>query len=252
MLDLESGRRAIKREYDALIDKLSAASDEQWTNPVRCVGWTVKELAEHVSGFGMFMADIMDRMRQGITEAAPRPERTPPPRPELLDMMRAGREKLYPVLDALTTEDVMKMAPFPFASLPGFVGLQIAAVEAGLHHNDLEWALGREVALPDDIADAAHTTVGPMMQMLAANASEKPTGQVAYRVACPSSTVSMYSTESGWEQGDAPAGAPVCEVSGDDSSVALYLLGRIPADHPTLKTTDPALAGKLKAYFPGP
>ena len=43
-----------------------------------------------------------------------------------------------------------------------------------------------------------------------------------------------------------------CEISGDDSPVALFVMGRIGADHPSLAVSDPAAAGTFKQYFPGP
>jgi hypothetical protein len=40
------------------------------------------------------------------------------------------------------------------------------------------------------------------------------------------------------------------QISGDDSAVALFVMGRITADHPSLTSTGAASA--FKTYFPGP
>ena len=46
--------------------------------------------------------------------------------------------------------------------------------------------------------------------------------------------------------------APSGGVLGGDSPVALFVMGRISADHPSLTVTDLAAAGTFKQYFPGP
>jgi len=44
-----------------------------------------------------------------------------------------------------------------------------------------------------------------------------------------------------------------CLISGAGSALALFVLGRIPATHPSLRIDgDRALAGQFKAFFPGP
>lgn len=43
-----------------------------------------------------------------------------------------------------------------------------------------------------------------------------------------------------------------CEIRGDDSSVALFVMGRIGADHPGITVTAEPVAKAFKQYFPGP
>lgn len=43
-----------------------------------------------------------------------------------------------------------------------------------------------------------------------------------------------------------------CEISGGDSPVALFVMGRIDASHPRLTVSDPAAGQAFKRYFPGP
>jgi hypothetical protein len=45
----------------------------------------------------------------------------------------------------------------------------------------------------------------------------------------------------------------VAGIAGDDSSVILFVVGRLPTTHPQLHMTgDPALAAAFKRWFPGP
>jgi hypothetical protein len=46
--------------------------------------------------------------------------------------------------------------------------------------------------------------------------------------------------------------AVTCEISGGYSPVALFVMGRIDAGHPSLTVTDPGAARAFKRYFPGP
>ena len=49
--------------------------------------------------------------------------------------------------------------------------------------------------------------------------------------------------------GDKPVS---CEVHGDDSSIALFVMGRISADRRSLTVTDLATARAFRQYLPGP
>lgn len=61
----------------------------------------------------------------------------------------------------------------------------------------------------------------------------------------------VYSADSGWrtDSTDAPAG---CVIDGQDSELALFMLGRRPAGSSTLTASDSALLAEFKRYLPGP
>src|SRR5438094_191102 len=77
-------------------------------------------------------------------------------------------------------------------------------------------------------------------------------GPLGYVLRSPSTTVTLVNRTGGWEQGSDDA-VPTTEIAGDNSSLALFGLGRIPADHASITVTgDPAAARSFKSYFPGP
>jgi hypothetical protein len=80
-----------------------------------------------------------------------------------------------------------------------------------------------------------------------------PANPVSFRLIAPSGRLLVAHAEDGWSMAPDPGDAPVsCEVHGDDSSVALFVMGRIGADHLGLTVTDQAAARAFKQYFPGP
>ena len=65
-------------------------------------------------------------------------------------------------------------------------------------------------------------------------------------------TVNVYSLGTGWSFGKAARNVTVCEIHGDDSSMALFVTGRIPVNDLRLWVTgvrEPARV--FKEYFPG-
>lgn len=60
-------------------------------------------------------------------------------------------------------------------------------------------------------------------------------------------------TQNAWSISPDAGSDPVsCEVRGDDSAVALFVMGRIGAGHPGIVVTDDPVARTFKRYFPGP
>lgn len=252
MLDLDVGRRVILRELDGLITRLDEASEADWERPVRCEGWTVLELAIHCTSAPRAGAESLRRMHSGVTEQPDPPVSPAPMRSEVIATLRLGRNELAAALNLLTPESLDAMAPLFFTSIPGVFAIQLLAVELGMHRNDLEWALGNREALPDEVIDAALTLVPVMLPGFAAGASETPARPVGYRFASPNQALELVFTDGEWRAGG-DASLPLCVIEGDDSSITLFVLGRIPSDHPSLTVSgETELADRFKRYFPGP
>jgi hypothetical protein len=158
----------------------------------------------------------------------------------------------------LPAEALAGIVPLPFGLLPAPAALQIVPLEYGFHRNDLEWALGDQAPLSADISTALLELAPGLMPMLAAGspvsgAGEQPGTPLAYQLAAAGATISAVFDGAAWAiMPGAPAGPKACQISGDDSPVALFIMGRISAAHPGLTVSDPAAAGHFKRYFPGP
>ena len=148
--------------------------------------------------------------------------------------------------------------PIPAGLLPAAVALQIVPLEYGFHRNDLDWALGSPADLGPDIASTLLATLPGMLPLLAAGSpihspGTVPAGPVSFRLTAPGGRFLASHDGSAWSvAADDGHAAVTCEISGGDSPVALFVMGRIDAGHPSITVTDPGAARAFKRYFPGP
>jgi uncharacterized protein (TIGR03083 family) len=258
MFDLTSATKAAEDDLGAIIDLLAGLTDDRWDAPVRCVGWRVSDLAAHVTGAGRGQAEGLRRAAAGITDLAVLdPPAARDPR-SLVAALKESRDKLMAALYDVQPSVLAGTVPLPFGLLPTQVALQVVALEYGFHRNDLGWALGHEVPLAEDMSATLLAILPGLLPMLAGGspvsaAGIAPANPVSFRLIAPSGRLLVAHAEDGWSMAPDPGDAPVsCEVHGDDSSVALFVMGRIGADHLGLTVTDQAAARAFKQYFPGP
>jgi hypothetical protein len=140
----------------------------------------------------------------------------------------------------------------PHGVTPVPLALDIFVFEAGIHASDFAAAVGQDRPLADDVAPVVATVLGLFLPAFAA---------LSTTAAPPSSTFSLRGdavrldgtwSDAGLVMGDA-AEEPTWTVSGDDSSVLLFAVGRLGADDPRLTVAGRAdLAGDFKEHVPGP
>ena len=258
MFDLAAATAAVERDFGAIINRLDSIADADWDNPVRCAGWQVKDLAVHVVGASRGQAEGLRRAVAGVTSLAvldPPAERGPR---DLLAALKDGRDGLLAALRGLPARALQGAVPLPFGLLPAPVALQIVPLEYGFHRNDLDWALGDHAALGADMSATLLGILPGLLPMLAAGSpvsagGAAPAEPVAYRLVAPSTQVLASYAQDGWSivPGENHT-AVACEISGDDSPMALFIMGRIDTGHPGITASDRAAAGAFKRYFPGP
>jgi uncharacterized protein (TIGR03083 family) len=253
MLDLAAVRQAILRDWDVVVERLESASNNDWNRPVRCVGWKVRDLAAHIAWGQSMEANALYLMRHGSSDP---PSGWKPDADSdtsiILDAIKSSKDKLYHELQALTPELLDGLCPLPYGSYPAAFALQIFTMEAGVHRNDLIWALGDKEPLSADVINATTTVLSVALPFLAQAATEQPAEGTSYKLLGSSVMIDIAYKESAWQIGIGDREA-TCKISGDDSTVILFALGRIPANYQSLTITgDRALAEKFKTYFPGP
>ena len=218
----------------------------------------MSDLAAHVASASRGQAEGLRRAAAGRTDLAvldPPAEREPR---ALLAALKDGRDRLLAALGGLAPQALEGIVPLPFGLLPAAVALQVVALEYGFHRNDLEWALGREVPLGDDMSGTLLAIMPGLLPMLAGGSPVSAPGivperPVSFRFLASSARLLTARTENAWSIGPDAGSDPVsCEVRGDDSSVALFVMGRIGTDHPGIVVTDVPVARTFKQYFPGP
>jgi uncharacterized protein (TIGR03083 family) len=255
MLDLETARTVAARELDAFIACLGDEQhgDHVWSRPVRCVGWRVANLAGHVAWVAAAQAQAVERLPAGDGN---RPNFEVPPSDqsasETMAALHAGRDRLVRALAVLTPTHLQAPCPLPFATIPGALALQLIACEYGIHANDLVWALGERAPLPHDVSLATAAILGPALPMLAMRSQlPAPPDGTSFRLA--GQTVRIANRRDGDRWCSADEGPWTTTISGDDSTVMLFAMGRVPVDDPGLRVSgETSMAARFKSYFPGP
>jgi len=258
VFDQPTATQATERDLAAIIDRLDGLADADWNAPVRCRGWQVTDLAVHVAGAAGGQAEALRRGAAGVTDLArlaPPPDRDPR---SLIAALKDRQDRLISALRELPQHALEGTVPLPFGLLPAAVALQIVPLEYGFHRNDLDWALGDPVPLSQDISSTLLGIVPGLLPMLAAgspvhNPGARPAEPVSFRLITPGARFLASYAADGWsvtpEDGSA---AVTCEISGDNSAVALFVMGRISASHPSITVSNPGAAQAFKQYFPGP
>jgi len=244
MLDVEAARRAHSRDMGEVLNRLTLASDVEWLAPTPCVGWTVADMAAHLGAGQAMRADALSRMQAGVEEPGPVPE-VRGDRAAVLAILKEQNARVEAEFARLTESDVQRAVPMPFGALPLGVMAQIFVMEAGVHAQDVQMAMSGQAVLPLDVIEA---TTGVLTLVL--HRGEPPAEEgVAYRLC--SNNIDICFTWRGGEWDHEPhEGA--CLIEGDDNTVLLFALGRIPPEDPGLRVGDLDAARRFKAYFPGP
>lgn len=253
MLSPVAARGVITREILAVLERLERASNDDWATRTRCTDWTVEDVARHIAWGQSFEAEAVTKALAGITDASlGRVVDASADRPGIVAAIRANHAELLAALDSVTEDQLGALCPIGYADVPIAFAVNIFAFEAGVHGNDLGWALGDERPLPVDVITATAAVLGASWPGFAAAATRSPDGATGYRLASSNVAYQMAWDRGGWSyDGDLPE--RTCRIDGDDSSILLFGLGRIPADHPSIGVSGAReLVDDFKVFFPGP
>jgi uncharacterized protein (TIGR03083 family) len=253
MLVPVAAREVIAHEIGAVLERLEQASNDDWATQTRCTDWTVEDLARHIAWGQSFEAEAVTKALAGITDVSlGRLVDVNADRPSIVAAIRANHAELLAALDSVTEEQLGALCPIGYANVPIAFAVNIFAFEAGVHGNDLGWALGDERPLPADVITATAAVLGASWPGFAAAARRAPAGAIGYRLASSNVAYQMAWDGRNWSyDGDLPE--RTCRIDGDDSSILLFGLGRIPADHPSIGVSGArALVDDFKVFFPGP
>lgn len=256
-LAFEAVRASVERDWRRFLSLLTPLTeDDGWTAPTRLRGWSVRDLAVH-SVWGVSMeADALHRWRTSAGGRADGRRVDASANGEgVVNELDAAVRALVSELEAAAAEGGPEApAPLPYGDVPVPMFLDILVMEAGVHASDLADALGFDDGLPDDVVAASAAFLNTFLPLLASRATEPPPGPTT--LALQGTTVRLafhYDGEAWRPADDAATGPAAATVAGDDSTVLLYALGRVPVDDPGLTVTgDPAAASLFKSWVPGP
>jgi uncharacterized protein (TIGR03083 family) len=252
VLDLTTCREVVRREIAADLARLERAPEEDWDRPTRLPAWSVRKLARHIAYGQELEAEAMRRAREGIPEAADAP--TPgPDQGSILAAIRRNHEQLLAEMDQHTPESLgSTICPMYYGPVPGPFAVNVWAFEAGIHGNDLAAVLGGDLPLAPDVVQATATVLGASLPLLATAATERPASRIAFLLVGDTIRLDVRYDGASWQPGPGPAEETI-RISGDDTAVLLFALGRIVLDHPGLAVSGSREeARRFKDYAPGP
>jgi uncharacterized protein (TIGR03083 family) len=252
MLDLTTCREVVRREIAADLARLERTPEEKWDHPTRLPGWSVRNLARHIAYGQELEAEAMRRAREGIPEAADAP--TPgSDKGAILAAIRRNHEQLLAEMDQHTPESLASaICPMYYGPVPGPLAVNVWAFEAGVHGNDLAAALGEDLPLARDVVQATAAVLGASLPLLATAATERPASPVAFLLAGDTIRLEVRYDGASWQPAPGLAEETV-RISGDDTALLLFALGRVGLDHPGLAVSgSQEEARRFKDYAPGP
>jgi uncharacterized protein (TIGR03083 family) len=191
-MDPDDVWRGIDDQRRRLVDLLEDLSDQEWQHPSLCEGWTVRQVAAHVAlhntGWSAMPRAVLDTIRAGGLEGAIH--------------AAACRHAQLPTerIVAEIRERIGVWRPLPMVTYRG------TAIDYLVHLQDIAIPLGRQEAMPVDVATVAADELWRSPRMF--HARRRFAG---YR---------LVATDTEWSAGQGR------EVTGPISAILLLLTGR--------------------------
>ena len=249
----EEYRSILRREWESVSRVLAGLSDEDWSRPTRCAGWSILDLGRHVVWGVSMEADALRRARTGERDPADGTTMADDSRPqEVLAALQGATADLDAEMQALGPDSGTLTCPMPYGEVPLPAVLDIYVFEAGYHASDFADAVGEDRPLAADVVPSTAAVMGQFLPVFAAGSTSTPPEGTSFSLKGAAVSLDGHWSAEGLVMGD-PAPDPTVTVAGDDSSVLLFAAGRLGADDQRLSvegSTD--LARDFKVYVPGP
>jgi uncharacterized protein (TIGR03083 family) len=271
-LDVAEAKALTLASWDAFAAALRAAGPGAAAVPTRLAGWVVEDLVRHTA-WGMSME--AESLRLAVAGPAGSGVRasgraTDGLTAHALDLAwhrsRAELAAAFDTVGAAVRRGAVPVLPLPYGDVPLAAALDTFVMEAAVHHDDLQAALGPR-ADPPPLDPRVLRPCARFLQhfwgALASVGTPVPAGTTLLLVG---DTVALGGTYDGttWRTvdphgaaPDVPGGpatgspAPRAVLRGDDSTVLRVALGRLPVDALHVEG-DATLAHAFKAHVPGP
>ncbi|MFZ0158853.1 MAG: maleylpyruvate isomerase family mycothiol-dependent enzyme [Kineosporiaceae bacterium] len=198
-MELDRAWQAIDAQRRAVTDLLSTLTVEEWTRPSLCTGWTVRDVAAHLT-----------LQQQGLRDVLGMLAHTPPS-----GMNRMIREAARRKADVPTEQLVAEIAAMVGSRRHNLgVSHRETLIDILVHSQDIAVPLGRAFALDPEAAAVAASRVWSRGWPF------YPRGRLR--------GISLVATDIPWSQGSGP------EARGPIGAILLVLTGRAEAALPAL------------------
>jgi uncharacterized protein (TIGR03083 family) len=244
-------RAVVAREWTGFVEALRRAGPDAPDRSTRCAGWQVADLANHVHWGMTLETDGLRRARTGT--AGPAEGVTPAtdtPWPAVVDALARARDALLDELDRLAADEHDRPLPMPYGDLPVALARPVFAMEAGVHGSDLAHALGGDDTLAPDVCAATVAFLRVYAPLLANAAGTTAAAGTVIVLRGEAGELRLGTDADGRWRADPPGDATVA-ITGPDSPLWLFALGRRPLDGLTVGG-DADLAAAFPRLIPGP
>ncbi len=256
MNHLDTTLDVLTREWGDVVRLLGDVTTDGWRRPTRLAGWTVADLGAHLVWGVSMEAEAVRRARRGVEMLADGRHLPTDDAPMVPDALASAVAELLEALHALRAADDLDrervLVPLATGAFPLPFVQAVLAMEAGIHADDVRAALGQPRPLPDDVVRATLDVLRAYLPVMGAAGAPGPADGTRVVVVGGSFSLGLQHASDGWAVDDG-TGPATTTVAADDSDAVRFLMGRIPADAPTLTITgerEPAAA--FKRWFPGP
>jgi len=228
-------RGTLLDEMAACVDRLDRLDEGDWSRPIRVPGRTVLDT---VNAVAERLRRLEAELGSGLAVDAPHGTAASSPA-EALAATHAAHDALFATLDAPPehVDESKLLGPL---------------LSTALAHHDVLHAVGAEQALRDAVATiAARSIAGILAAPIFEGLTRHPEQPIAYRLVAPTATTAVWSMGDQWHFGGDKR-FPTCHINADDSSMLLFVTGRIaPGDLRLWVTGERELVWLFKDYFPG-
>ena len=250
MLELDDARVALRRELGEIVDCLDHLEPPLWTSTTGLDEWRIVDLARHLVWGQRLQALAWAQLNAGSLSARVPDEPTSSAPGDLVAELRSAHEEFMTELAVVGNAQLGQSCPLPYGVLPGGFVLQIAVMEAGVHHYDLAASIATRHELPADVTTACLAVVPGLLQTMSTASAEPIDEGLSYRFAGDRLDLTIRREADTWKIGDVDE--PACVISGPDADLILFVLGRIDCTSPSLAVQNVTDAAAFKRRFPGP
>jgi uncharacterized protein (TIGR03083 family) len=241
-LPLGDLRALVERESRWIAATLAATDATAWTRRTRCGGWSIADLAAHVTTGQRFASEVLAAAIEGRA-AAPGKDFSAD-RATTIEAFGKATQQVGKALARLVPADLEREVVIADEAVALQHLVQVVATELAVHALDLADALGE----PRHLASDAVQSVAFVLPDLLDPGPPPPAG-TSYLLRSLAFRLPLTFDGAEWR---AAAGEQPCTIEGDPESVLLYALGRTTFDGARLTTNDAARARSFKRYLVGP
>jgi uncharacterized protein (TIGR03086 family) len=249
VLTVREVREVVSRAVQRDVALLSGLTPEDLRRPTPCAAWNLTALAEHIVWGMLMQAHALRCARFGD---APDFDHLPGVRDTTTTERIVASAALLDE-ELASIGDPSQLVRLPYGAVPTSMVLDIIAMEAGVHADDVGATLADSSSMSPMVIQATESVLRAYLPQTAAVSSAHPPTGTVVSLRGPGIQLSFARLDGLWVMAADSAPATSTLIAADDSSAVRFALGRTSEfDAGLITDGDPAAARDFKKWFPGP